>query len=34
LIDGSPKPLGISRRNFGETMSTPKRRNAPKNFSL
>ena len=29
-IDGSPKPLGVLRRNFGEMMNTPRRGYAPK----
>jgi hypothetical protein len=29
-IDGSPKPLGALRRNFGEMMNTPRRGYAPK----
>jgi hypothetical protein len=29
-IDGSPKPQGVLRRNFGEMMNTPKRGYAPK----
>jgi hypothetical protein len=29
-IDGSPKPLRVSRWNFGDTMGTPKGRYAPK----
>jgi hypothetical protein len=29
-IEGSPKPLGALRRNFGEMMNTPKRGYAPK----
>jgi hypothetical protein len=29
-IDGSPKPLGDLRRNFGEMMNTPRRGYAPK----
>jgi hypothetical protein len=29
-IDGSPKPLGALRRNFGEMMSTPRTGYAPK----
>jgi hypothetical protein len=29
-IDGSPKPQGVLRRNFGEMMNTPRRGYAPK----
>jgi hypothetical protein len=29
-INGSPKPLGVLRRNFGEMMNTPRRGYAPK----
>jgi hypothetical protein len=33
-IDGSPKLLGVLRRNFGEMMSTVKARYTPKHLSL